>query len=155
MKSSGGFRFALATLLKVRGLREEAARLALAQSLAQVAKSRQALAQTRDLLASRLADLTAPGRGPWPADAFLLRLRHLGWLRSALAAWQQRLAQEEAEVATRRETLAKLHQEHHLLKRLAEKAWGRYRLSLARSLEQETEALILTRWPVSKSRRRP
>ncbi len=146
MKTGCRFRFPLATLLKVRGLREEAARQELAQALARVARSRRALAETRDLLAARLAELGRSHNEAWPAADFLLKLRHLKQLHTVLGGWREQLAREEAEVARKQETLARRHQDRRLLERLRDKARSRFQKELARTLERETEGLTLSRW---------
>ena len=54
MKSGGRFRFPLEVVLKVRTLREEQARLALAKAQNQLTRSRQALSDTISLMAGTL-----------------------------------------------------------------------------------------------------
>lgn len=146
MKAGCRFRFPLATLLKVRGLREEAARQELAQARGWAAWSRRALAQTRDLLAARLAELDRTAQKACPAADFLLKLRHLEQLHTTLGGWRERVAREEAEVAQKQEVLVRRHQERRLLERLQAKALTRFKQELARTLEREAESLALSRW---------
>lgn len=146
---SGGsrFRFSLATVLKVARLREEAARLRLAQAEARVAASRQALEETRQLLGERLGDLKGDPVQEWAAADFLLRLHYLAHLSQAVAGWRERLAQEEAKREEERRILVEHHQQSRLLEKLREKAWRRHLRELQRRQEQETEALVLCRFP--------
>ncbi len=141
------FRFPLAVVLKVSQLREEAARLRLAQALARVAAGRRALAETENLLKKRLAGLGGEASRPFTPEDFLLHLRHLESLSRALAGWRERLAQDEAEAERERHTLLKHHQETRLLEKLRDRAWARFRRELARRQEQETEAAVLARLP--------
>lgn len=149
MTPLGRFRFPLATLLRVESLREEAARLELAQALARVAQSRQALADTQSRLAECLAGLNQRGAEGWPPGGFLLQLRYAEFLGTALGAWRQRLAQEETEAARRREVLVRHHRERRFLEIMESKARARFRRELARRLEREAEALTLSRWPAA------
>ncbi|MEJ5329778.1 MAG: hypothetical protein WHT07_06475 [Desulfobaccales bacterium] len=141
------FRFPLATVLKVSRLREEAARLRLAQALKRVAASRRALTETEELLAKRLAGLEGEASRSFSTEDFLLHLRHLESLSRALAGWRERLQQEEAAAERERQTLLKHHQETRLLEKLRDRAWARFRRGLTRQQEQETEAAVLARFP--------
>lgn len=141
------FRFPLATVLKVSRLREEAARLRLAQALTRVATSRRALVETEKLLAERLAGLGGEASRSFSTEDFLLHLRHLESLSRALAGWRERLQQEEAEAERERETLLKHHQKTRLLEKLRDQAWARFRREQTRRQEQETEAAVLARFP--------
>lgn len=140
------FRFPLATVLKVSRLREEAARLRLAQALKRVAASRRALAETEKLLAERLAGLGGEASRSFDTEDFLLHLRHLESLSRALAGWRERVQQEEAEAEGERQALLKQHQETRLLEKLRDKAWAGFRRELALKQDRETEATVLSRF---------
>jgi len=144
----GRFRFPLATVLQVARLREEAARLRLAQALARAALSRRAVEETQRLLARRLAEMGEDAPLGRPPEEFLLRLRHLEQLNAAMAGWRDRLAQEEAEAEKERHHLLSRHRERRLLERLEEKARARFRRELLKYLERETEATVLCRFPL-------
>lgn len=146
MRPQTRFRFPLATVLKVSRLREEAARLRLAQALARVAASRRALEETENLLAKRLAAFGGEASRSFSPEDFLLHLRHLEHLSRALAGWRERLAQEEAEAERERQTLLKHHQQTRLLEKLRDKAWASFRRELARKQDRETEATVLSRF---------
>lgn len=141
------FHFPLATVLKVSQLREEAARLRLAQALKRVAASRRALEDTETLLAERLADLAGDASRAFNAQDFLLHLRHLESLTQTLAGWRECLARDQAEADRERQNLLQHHQETRLLEELRNKAWARFRRELTRQQEQETEAVVLARFP--------
>ena len=146
MRPPARFRFPLATVLRVSRLREEAARLRLAQALTRAAASRRALAETQKLMADRLAALAGDAPPARSAQDFLLHLRYLEHLSRAVGGWRERLAQDEAEADRERQTLVQHHQKTYLLERLRDKAWVRFRRELARRQEQETEAMVLSRF---------
>lgn len=147
MKSSTRFRFPLATLLKVSRLRQEAARARLSQAEARVAASRQALADTQNLLAQRLAGLGGDTPRVWTAEELRRRLHYLEHLTRALAGWRERLAQDEAEADQERQVLLHHHRQTRLLEHLRDRAWARFRRELERRQSQETEATVLARFP--------
>jgi hypothetical protein len=114
----------LATVLRVSRLREEAARLRLAQALTRAAASRRALAETQKLMADRLAALAGDAPPARSAQDFLLHLRYLEHLSRAVGGWRERLAQDEAEADRERQTLVQHHQKTYLLERLPGQGLG-------------------------------
>ncbi len=143
MKAGRRFRFPLEVVLKVRTLREEQARLALAQANRQLARSRQALARTEELMAGTMERLQ--GETFLEASDYQLALRYLEHLKVAKDGWLKQVARDEAEVAEKVRILEKAHQERQLLERLRQKKYREFRRELIKVLDNETEALVLTR----------
>jgi flagellar export protein FliJ len=121
MNAGGRFRFPLETVLKVRTLREEQARLELGRAHSQLARSRQALADTEAHILGALNRLKEATSRNWKADEYQMIFSYLEHLRMAREGWQERVAQEEAVVAEKTLALEKRHQERRLLEKLREK----------------------------------
>jgi flagellar protein FliJ len=144
MKSGGRFRFPLEAVLKVRTLREEQARLALALAQNQLARSRQALSETQSLMAStldRMKEATS-----LHASEYQLVLRYLDHLKLAREGWRDQVARDETVVTEKMQALQTCHQERRLLENLRKKRYEEFRRELIKFLENQTEALVVTRW---------
>lgn len=146
MKARGRFHFSLATVLRVRSLREEQARLELARTLMLLERSRQALKDTERRLAQHLAALHRSAAQAMDGKDYQLHFAYLHYLKDALQGWRSRLAQEEAEAGRQKLKLRQLHQERRLLANLREKKLARFNQVQARTLEKETETVVLLRW---------
>lgn len=146
MKARGRFQFSLATVLRVRSLREEQARLELARTLMLLERTRQALKDTEHQLAQHLAALHRSAAQAMDGKDYQLQAAYLQYLKDALQGWRSREAQEEAEAERQKLKLRQLHQERRLLANLREKKLARFNREEARTLEKETEAAVLLRW---------
>jgi flagellar export protein FliJ len=149
MKTGGRFRFPLETVLKVRSLREELARLELARAQRQLARSRQALADTEALISGTLARLKEATSRDWQASEYQLVFRYLEHLKSAREGWQEQVFREETEVAEKLSALEKCHQERRLLENLRDKKQAEFKRELTKYLENQSEAIVLARWSPS------
>lgn len=140
------FKFSLETVLKVRSLREEQARLELAQALVRLEKSRAAMAEAQRHLAKGVAEFQgAPGR-MWPAQDYQLLRGYLEHLKTAIQGWREQIVRQETEVREKQLNLERLHQERRLLARLRERKYWEFRREAAKFWEKETEAMVLSRW---------
>ncbi len=146
MNAGGRFRFPLETVLKVRTLREEQARLELARAHSQLARTRQALADTEVHISEVLNRLKQAASRNWQASEYQMVFRFLEHLRQAREAWQERVAQEEKVVAEKTLALEKRHQERRLLENLRGKKYLEFRRELTKFLENQSEAIVLARW---------
>jgi flagellar FliJ protein len=146
MNAGGRFRFPLETVLKVRTLREEQARLELGRAYSQLARSRQALADTEAHILGALNRLKEATSRNWKADEYQMIFSYLEHLRMARQGWQERVAQEEAVVAEKTLALEKRHQKRRLLEKLREKKYLEFRRELTKFLENQSEAIVLARW---------
>jgi flagellar protein FliJ len=144
MKAGGRFRFPLEAVLKVRTLREEQARLALARAQTQLARSRQALSDTINLMAGTLERMKEATS--LHASEYQLVLRYLDHLKMAREGWRDQVAQDETVVSEKMQALQKCHQERRLLENLRQKKYAEFRRELMKFLENQTEALVVTRW---------
>ena len=149
MKPRGRFHFPLETVLKVRLLREDQAKQELARARNQLARSRQALSETESHFARTLGYISDAPQKVWDAPHYLMSWRFLEHLKLAVEGWRERVAQEEAGVAEHVLTLQRRHQERRVLERLRERKFAEFRRDLTKFLENETEAIILARWPHS------
>jgi len=146
MKTGGRFHFPLDTVLKVRTLREEQARLELARAQSQLARSCLALSETEALFARVSARITAETFRDWEAPDYQMVFRYLEHLRLALDGWRDRIAREEAVVEEKKLVLERCHQERRLLERLREKNYTEFRRELDKFLGNQIEAIVLARW---------
>ncbi len=146
MKAGGRFRFPLETVLRVRTLREEQARLELARAQSQLARSRQALADTEAHILGTLNRLKEATSRNWQASEYQMVFRYLEHLRLAREGWQERVAQEETVVTEKTLALEKRHQERRLLEKLRGKKFLEFRRELTKFLENQSEAIVLARW---------
>lgn len=144
MKSGGRFRFPLEAVLKVRTLREEQARLALAKAQNQLARSRQALRETISLMAGTLERMKEATS--LHASEYQLVLRYLDHLKMAREGWRDQVGRDETVVTEKMQALQKCHQERRLLENLRQKKYAEFRRELMKFLENQTEALVVTRW---------
>lgn len=146
MKTGGRFRFPLETVLKVRSLREEQARLELAQAQSQLARSRKALTETEALISGTLTQMKGTTTRNWRASEYQLVFRYLEHLKLAQEGWREQVSREENVVAEKILALEKCHQERRLLENLYDKKLAEFRRELTKFLEQQSEALVLARW---------
>jgi flagellar protein FliJ len=146
MKAGGRFRFPLETVLRVRTLREEQARLELARAQSQLARSRQALADTEAHILGALNRLKESTSRNWQASEYQMVFRYLEHLRLAREGWQERVAHEETVVGEKMQALEKCHQERRLLENLRGKKYLEFRRELTKFLENQSEAIVLARW---------
>jgi flagellar protein FliJ len=149
MKSGGRFRFPLETVLKVRSLREEQARLKLAQAQNQLARSRQALTETEGLISGSLTRMKEARTRNWLAAEYQIVYRYLEHLKQAREGWREQVAREEEIVAEKMLALEKCHQERRLLENLRDKKYAEFRRELTKFLENQSEAIVLARWSPS------
>jgi flagellar export protein FliJ len=133
-------------VLKVRTLREEQARLALAQAQAQLGRSRQALTETEAKFQESLNRLKETTFQDWRAPEYQLLYSYLEHLKLARDGWRERVAQEESVVAEKMLALEKCHQERRLLENLRGKKFLEYRREMTKFLENQSEAIVLSRW---------
>ena len=147
MSPFGRFRFPLETVLRVRELREEQARLQLARSLLNLERSREALRDTERRFAETLKNLRAIMSGALAAQDYQMHAYYLEHLKEAVQGWKTRLEQEEAEIERQKLHLQRLHQERRLLSNLRDKKFAQFQRELAKTLEKEREEGVLQRWP--------
>jgi flagellar FliJ protein len=146
MNAGGRFRFPLETVLKVKTLREEQARLELSRAHSQVARSRQALADTEAHIAGSLNRLKEATSKNWQASEYQMVFRYLEHLKLAREGWQEQVAHDEKVVQEKTLALEKCHQERRLLENLRGKRYLEFRRELTKFLESQTEAIVLARW---------
>ena len=149
MKTGSRFRFPLETVLKVRSLREEQARMELAQAQRQLARSRQALTETETLISGTLTRMKEATLQEWQASEYQMIFRYLEHLKSAREGWLEQVSREETVVAEKLSALEKCHQERRLLENLRNKKRAEFRRELTKFLENQSEALVLARWSQS------
>jgi len=149
MKTGSRFRFPLETVLKVRSLREEQARMELAQAQRQLARSRQALTETETLISGTLTRMKEATLQEWQASEYQMIFRYLEHLKSAREGWLEQVSREETVVAEKLSALEKCHQERRLLENLRDKKRAEFRRELTKFLENQSEALVLARWSQS------
>ena len=150
MSPRGRFRFSLETVLRVRELREEQARLELARALKRLEHSRRALRDTERLLAEKLDALYGTIAEEMAAQDYQIHTDYLDYLNEAIQGWQARIIQEEGEAERQKLQLQRLHQERRLLSQLKEKQYTHFKWEEAKILEKELEAGVLQRWPGTK-----
>ena len=146
MNAGGRFRFPLETVLKVKTLREEQARLELSRAHGQLARSRQALADTEAHISGTLNRLREATSRNWQASEYQMVFRYLEHLKLAREGWQERVIQEENVVQEKTRALEKCHQEKRLLENLRGKKYLEFRRELTKFLESQSEAIVLARW---------
>ncbi len=146
MKTTGRFRFPLETVLKVRTLREEQARLELARAQGQLAHSRQALAETETLVFETMNRLKETTSRDWQVSEYQMIFSYLDHLKLAREGWREQVGREETVVAEKRLALKRCHQERHLLENLRGKKYLEFRRALTKFLENQSEAVVLARW---------
>jgi len=149
MKTAGRFRFSLETVLKVRTLREDLARLELARAQGQLARSRQALTETETHISEALNRIKKEAARRWKAPEYQMVFRYIEHLKQAREGWQEQVAREETLVAEKMRALEKCHQERRLLENLRGKRYLEYRRELTKILENQSEAIVLARWSPS------
>lgn len=145
MSGGGRFRFSLETVLKVRGLREEQAKLQVALAEKEVERSRRALEQTRERRRQMVADLDS-GVKEWTPQDFSIFKSYLEHLKITVDDLQKRIEEQQADVQQKKEVLKQRYQERRLLERVREKHYAQFRRELRKLMENETEAIVLGRW---------
>jgi flagellar FliJ protein len=145
MSRGGRFRFSLETVLKVRGLREEQARWEVARAQTELERSRRALAETKALRARLAAELQTGAR-EWTPEDFRIFKSYLEHLKTAVEGFEQRVAEQKADLQEKTELLTQRYQERRLLEQLREKQYAQFRRELMKTMEKETEAIVLGRW---------
>lgn len=145
MSRGGRFRFSLETVLKVRGLREEQAKLEVALAQKELERSHRALEQTRNLRQNLVGDLKS-GKKEWTPQDFSIFKAYLEHLKITLEDLQKRIGEQEADVQKKKELLKQRYQERRLLERLREKQFAQFRREMMKLMESETEAIVLGRW---------
>jgi flagellar biosynthesis chaperone FliJ len=80
------------------------------------------------------------------ASEYQLVLRYLDHLKLAREGWREQVARDETVVAEKMQALQKCHQERRLLENLRKKRYEEFRRELIKFLENQTEALVVTRW---------
>ena len=153
MKTGAHFRFPLETVLRVRSLREEQARLELARTQRQLARSRQALVETEALISGTLIRMKEATTRKWEASEYQMVFRYLEHLKRAREGWQDQVSREEKLVAEKLSALEKCHQERRLLENLRDKKQAEFRRELTKFLENQNEAMVLARWSPLERRR--
>jgi flagellar FliJ protein len=146
MNNGGRFRFPLETVLRVRTLREDLARLELARAQGQLERSRQALRATETHISEALDRIKEPSSRQWLASDYQMVFRYIEHLKQARTGWQERVAQDEKAAAEKIRALEKCHQERRLLENLRGKKYLEYRRDLTKFLENQSEAIVLARW---------
>ncbi len=146
MKTAGRFRFPLETVLKVRTLREEQARLELARAQNQLTRSRQALRDTEALISRALTRMKGGPSREWQASEYQIIFRYLEHLKLAREGWREQVSREETAVNEKMLALERCHQERRLLENLRKKKYVEFRRELIKFLDNQSEAIVLARW---------
>jgi flagellar FliJ protein len=146
MKTGGRFRFPLETVLKVRNLREEQARLEFARAQSELVRSRQALTETDALIFGAVNRMKGTTLRNWQAAEYQMIFRYLDHLKRAREGWREKVAHKETVVAEKMLALERCHQERRLLENLREKKYKEFRRELTKFLENQSEAIVLARW---------
>jgi len=149
MKTGGRFRFPLETVLRVRTLREDMARLELARAQGQLARSRQALTETETRIRETLDRIKEAAARKWRASEYQMVFRYSEHLKLAREGWRDQVAREETVVSEKTRALEKCHQERRLLENLRGKRYLEFRREMTKFLESQSEAIVLARWPRS------
>jgi flagellar protein FliJ len=149
MKSGSRFRFPLETVLKVRTIREDLARLELARAQGQLARSRGALTDTEAHISATLNRVKAGATREWKTSEYQMLFRYLDHLRSARDGWLEQVSRDETVVAEKMQALEKCHQERRLLENLRGKRYAEFRREMTKILENQNEAIVLARWSSS------
>jgi len=145
MSRGGRFRFSLETVLKVRGLREEQARWEVARAQTELERIRGALAETQNLRVRLVAELQS-GEKEWTPQDFCIFKSYLDHLKSAVEGFKQKVEEQKAALQQKMEVLKQRYQERRLLEQLREKQYAQFRRELMKTMEKETEAIVLGRW---------
>jgi|UniRef100_A0A7C3SK71 flagellar export protein FliJ len=145
MSLSARFRFPWETVLRIRSLREEQARLELNRLVLRLERTRQALMETESLWAQHWVTLQKTATQPMAAQDYQIHTAYLNRLKANLRGWQTRLAEEKAEIARQKLRLQHYYQERRLLSQLRNKKFAQFKRELAKFLEKEAEAGVLQR----------
>jgi flagellar FliJ protein len=145
MSPASRFRFSLETVLKVRGLREEQARWEVGKAQTELERTRRALAETQDLRSRLSADLKS-GEREWTPQEFSIFKSYLEHLKSAVEGFKQKVEEQKAALQEKMKILQQRYQERRLLEQLREKQYAQFRRELMKTMEKETEAIVLGRW---------
>ncbi len=139
------FRFSLETLLRVRRLREEQARLDLAQVVQALNRNRRAVAEA-ETRRTQVAQTWPPPAGPAVrGQDYQMAQRYLVALKRTIDDLKQHIARQEEEVREKQLKLQKLLQERKVLEMLREKKYAQYRWEQARLVQNEADENALLR----------
>ncbi len=141
------FRFSLETVLRVRVLREEQARLELVRALAHLERSRMALRDTERLLAEELHAWHGAIALAVTVPDYQIQACYLEHLKGAIQEWRLRISRQKAEIEEQQRRVQLLYQERRLLANLRKKQYLHFKREIAKGLEKEAEAAVLSRWP--------
>lgn len=144
------FRFRLATLLQVRRLREEQARLQMARILQTLAESRQILVKTEQLQAHLFSRWHRARQKGWTAPDYQLFQNYLEYLAQTIAGLRAEIAQQETRVQAQREKLRQLSQERKLLEKLRKKQFIRFQQEQNARFQKEADDMALLTKPLRK-----
>ena len=137
------FRFRLATLLRVRRLREEQARLEMAKLLKSLAEMQQAVDTAENLRAQCLALWHQPRKEGLTAPEYQIFHKYINSLRFTIAELLGQIRQQEMIIKTQQEKLTKLSQERRLLESLRDKRLLRFKQALTRQVQKQADELAL------------
>jgi len=139
------FRFPLETLLKVRRLREEQARLELAALVQALHRNRQAVI-TAEARRFQVAQTWPTPAGPAiSGQDYQLAQKFLVALKLSIDDLKRHIALQEKEILEKQQALQKLLQERKVLETLREKKFTQYRWEVAREIQREADENALLR----------
>jgi flagellar FliJ protein len=139
------FRFPLETLLRVRRLREDQARMELARLLNTLQEKNDALQRAEEDRLKLISEWSgSPGRVINSADYQFMQ-KYLLSLKYIIADCREQISRLEEEVRLGQEKLLKLSQERKLMENLKEKKVKLYREEVAAYLQKESDENVLLR----------
>jgi flagellar protein FliJ len=139
------FRFPLETLLRVRRLREDQARMELACLLNTLQEKKDALQRAEEDRLKLISEWSGtPGRVINSADYQFMQ-KYLLSLKYIVADCREHISRLEEEVRLGQEKLLKLSQERKLMENLKEKKVKLYREEVAAYLQKESDENALLR----------
>jgi flagellar protein FliJ len=139
------FRFSLETLLRVRRLREDQARMELARLLKELQTKREALQKTEEDRQRVINKWTEQaGRGIKSQD-YQLTQKYLISIKYIIADFKEQISRLAGEVQIQQEKLMKLSQDRKLMENLKEKKLQLYKEEVAAYLQKEADENALLR----------
>lgn len=141
----GAFRFRLATLLRVRRLLEDQARLELAQLLKSQEENRQALAEAQGLRWQTLNNWHRPRQEGLTASDYQLFQQYIDYLQVKISDLLNLIRQKKIEIEVQQKKLTQLSQERQLLERLREKKWMAFKKEQNAQIQKEADEIALLR----------
>ncbi|RLA88096.1 MAG: flagellar export protein FliJ [Deltaproteobacteria bacterium] len=139
------FRFKLDTLLRVRQLREDQARLELARLLNILAETRQTLTDSMTLKAKLLAKWHQALEKSLSGADYQLFQNYWGFLQQSIAALKEDIKRQEGQIQSQREKLVKLSQERRLLEKLKNKKRIIFKRQQTAQMQKEADEIALLR----------